>query len=183
MTFRVLRDTSARSGAEALVYTAGTVVSDEELDPLLREKLVAGDPHCRALFEPLSEEEAHEHRARLTAVEGARPVDGQWISPPWADYVGLHQVEILKRLRESPQEKTEQVKRYERGGLKRHAIVNFEPSAEALPDGHGRTPAQALRWAEANPGNAEHIAQLERRIVDLEGIVSKDHAGAPSTER
>jgi hypothetical protein len=180
MPYRVLKET-ATSASGWILHPAGTVLSDGEVDPYVREKIAAQDPHYLSLFKPLSGEEATEHRTKETTQEGWHLVHGQWIAPPWPDYVGLHQEDVIARLRKSSEDEIAQTKTYERGGAARPAIVGFErDSAETSPESQGAsTSPQALRWAASNPGDAQHVAELESRLAALEhrlSAVEQTHA-------
>jgi hypothetical protein len=187
MPYRILQDSTLyTSRPEADRHAVGTILPDSEVPDFIRQKIAANDPHYRRLIEPLTEAEAFEHRARDTALEGHHEVGGRWIAPPWPDYVGLHTDEVIGRMRESDEETVAQIKLYERGGLARPEILNFELGSGKAPDPHA-TSAKDLRWSFANPNDAAHIVELETRVSDLENSVQRlldalDRKLAPSWE-
>jgi hypothetical protein len=133
--FLILKDVSCTNvNGDSVLHQQGTVVSDWEVSDKIKAKIKDGSLHYRTLFEPLTEKEALDHRAKETAVEGDRMVDGQWVSPPWPDYVGLHPEEIVDRLKKSAdRDEVAQVRLYERGGLSRAGILDYVAPVEREP--------------------------------------------------
>jgi hypothetical protein len=175
--YRVLQEVSLRSGKnrDVVMHPIGAVLSDWEVDDYVRSKIAEGDDHYLSLFEPLTDKEALYDRTEKTSREGSRLVDGQWIYPPWPDYVGLSPEELIGRMKDSTDEQNTQTVQYERGGQGRTAIVGFQRgSAEKSSESQGASTApQALRWAASNPGDAQHAAELEDRLTSLERVVSE----------
>lgn len=119
---------------ESAIHLPGTVLSDWEVNDFVKGKIAEGSVHYRSLYEPLTNAEALHHRAKATAVEGDHWVDGQFVSPPWDDYVGLHPEEIIERLKAATsRDVCAQVKLYERGGLNRQVIIDYVAPAERPP--------------------------------------------------
>jgi len=187
MPYRILKDITfgTERHPEAELHKAGSVISDCQLSDYVAKRIAEDDPHYLTLFAPLTDEEALEHRATETALEGEHLVDGRWVSPPFPDYVGLAPEEIVDRMRKADPEKVEQTKTYERGGQGRTAIVGFQRgSAETSAESQGAsTSPKALRWAASNPGDAQHAAELEDRLTSLEtrfAAVEQKHSSSES---
>lgn len=116
------------------VHRTGTVLSAWEVDDFVKGKIAEGSARYRSLFEPLTENEVQEHRSKATALEGDHVVNGQYVSAPWDDYVGLHPEEVLERLyKSSSREEVDRVKLYEAGGLKRARILDYTAPVEREP--------------------------------------------------
>lgn len=135
MPFLLLKDVSVRDvNGEGRLHKQGAVVSDWEVEDRVKAKIKEGSLHFRTLFEPLTEEQALAHRSKETVLEGDHLVDGQWISPPWPDYVGLHPEEVVERMRRSQNtNEVEQVRLYERGGQGRRLILDYVAPVERPP--------------------------------------------------
>lgn len=135
--YRVLGEiTVPNINGESAVHHPGTVLSPWEVSDFLKDKIEEGSARYRARFEPMTETEVKDHREQATAREGDRMIDGQRVSPPWPDYVGLHPEEILSRLQKTDDRYlVEQVKRYESapGGMKRGIILDFVAPIEREP--------------------------------------------------
>ena len=72
MKFQVLKTTAlqgVKPSVEAHLYQAGEVLADDEVEPFVRERVLAGDPHYTALLQPLTDDEEYAHRVKQTAVE------------------------------------------------------------------------------------------------------------------
>jgi hypothetical protein len=163
MFFLVQRDVTMNGES----YAAGEVLPAHDVPPVVQQHLERGEARYASLLTLLTDEQAFALRARKTAEQGARKVDGWWISPPWADWAGLRTPEILARLREADPEKIAQAAQYERGAEQpRTRIVTFG-SQDPAPNVNGVHPSE-LRFAALNPNDAEGIAELETRIAELE---------------
>src|SRR5581483_11054062 len=93
--------TARNVNGESVTHQPGTVLSDWELEPYARQKILEGSEWYRARYEPLTDREAHGYRVKATQAEGPHIVDGAAVPPPWDDYVGLHPTEIVARMRQS----------------------------------------------------------------------------------
>lgn len=134
MPYRVRKTVSAKNvNGDTFVHPEGTVLSDWELSDFIRGKIEQGDDWYRQLFEPLLEREAHAFRVQATTAEGVREIEGQIVSAPFDDYVGLHPSEIMQRMQTATLEKIRQVKLFERGGMNRSEIVYYVAPAEKAP--------------------------------------------------
>src|SRR6201988_5507309 len=83
------------------LHLPGTVLSDWEVEDYVKRRVAEGSHRYRTLLEPLTAREVEDHRTKATALEGDHLVDGQHVSPPWPDYVGLHPQEVIKIDRKS----------------------------------------------------------------------------------
>lgn len=135
MPFRVLKDTSVRDvNNDGGLHPAGTILSDWEVEPFVKGKIEEGSLHYRSLFEPLTDKEAFDARAKETVLEGDRSLAGVAISPPFKDYVGLHPEEIIQRMKdETDRIKVQQVRDYEKAGLARSPILDYVSPCERPP--------------------------------------------------
>lgn len=133
--YRALREVTVPSmNGENVVHLRGAVLSPLEVSEFLKDKIDEGSARYRARFEPMSEHEVQDHREQATAREGDRILDGQRVSPPWPDYVGLHPEEVLERLQKTEDRYlVEQVKKYESVGLARGVILDFVAPVEREP--------------------------------------------------
>lgn len=133
--YKVLREVTVPNiNGENVVHHPGTVLSPWEVSDFLKEKIEEGSSRYRARFEAMTEQEVKDHREKATLLEGDRMVDGQKVSPPWPDYVGLHPEEILKRLQEADDlGVVEQVRKYEGAGMKRSSILDYQAPIEREP--------------------------------------------------
>ena len=110
-----------------------TVLSDWEVSDHIQKLISDGNDRTRLLLEPLTPREAEHHRRKATKLEGSRSFNGEVIEPPFDDYVGLHPQEVCDRMRTMDVEGVKQVKNYERGGLRRLAILNYVAPSEREP--------------------------------------------------
>lgn len=135
MPYRILKDVSCRDvNDDPQLHKAGTVVSDWEISKFVKDLVNQGTPHYRSIFEPLTEKQALDHRAKETSLEGDRLVDGHHVSAPWEDYVGLHPTEVIQRMHDSNDRNVvAQVRLYERGGLARTSILEYLAPVEREP--------------------------------------------------
>lgn len=133
--YLTLKEVTTRTvNGDSFVHLAGTVLSAWEVDDFVKGKIDEGSYHYRSLYEPLTEKEVFDRRAKATAVEGDRNVEGTAVSPPWPDFVGLHPEEIIERMQKSTSSvEVELVRKYERGGLNRQPIVNYVAPIERPP--------------------------------------------------
>lgn len=138
MPFLTLQNVTARNvNGDSVNHPPQTVLSDWELEPYARQKILEGSEWYRARFEPLTDREAYVHRVRATQNEpvhvlndgGARTV----VQPPFEDYVGLHPTEIVARLKAAPVAVAQLARRYEMGGMRREMITGFVHPAERSP--------------------------------------------------
>lgn len=138
MPFLTLKYVSVRNvNQEMINHPPQTVLSDWELEPFARQKILEGSGWYRERFEPLTEKEAQNYRVLATQAEqphilsegGAKMV----IAPPFADYVGLHPTEIVARLKSQPVAVAMQARQYELAGMRREMITGFIHPAERVP--------------------------------------------------
>lgn len=134
-SYLVLKSTTAQNiNGDTYTHHEGSVLSVWELSEFIKGKIKEGSSWYRSQFEPLSDQEAEHHRAKATVVEGDHYVDGNVVSPPWGDYVGLHPTEVIDRMKdESDPEKLAQVKAYEKGGMNRQSIMDYVAPVERAP--------------------------------------------------
>lgn len=119
---------------EGTLHRRGVVLSPWEVNEYVKMRVAEGSYRYRAMLEPLTNKEVSEQRGKATALEGDRLVDGEMVSAPWNDYVGLHPEEIMDRLRKtSDRALIDRVRQYERAGLKRQVILDYTPPAEREP--------------------------------------------------
>lgn len=138
MPFLTLQHVTARNvNGDSINHSPGTVLSDWELEPYARDKILEGSDWYRARYEPLTENEAHSYRIKATQNEpphvlsegGANII----VPAPFDDYVGLHPSEIIARLKEAPLTTTHAARRYEVGGMRREMITGFVHPSERPP--------------------------------------------------
>jgi hypothetical protein len=125
--------TARNVNGDSVTHQEGSVLSDWELEPYARQKILEGSEWYRARFEPLTDREAHGYRVRATQAEQPHVVDGALVLPPFDDYVGLHPTEIVARLKSGSVALTQHARRYEAGGMRRDMIVSFVHPAERQP--------------------------------------------------
>jgi hypothetical protein len=134
MPFLVKATVTTRNvNGESVTHQPGTVLSDWEIEPFARQKIMEGTEWYRARFEPLTDREAQGHRIKATLAEPPHIVDGVAVPPPFEDYVGLHPTEVVARLRAGSAELAQRARLYERGGMGREMIASFVHPAEREP--------------------------------------------------
>lgn len=166
------RDDFVDSRTDHVYHTAGTVLSEHEVPPFIREKVAADDPHYLGLLRPIDDDEAFARRAVTTAAEGEHAIHAhRSVSPPWPDFADLRTDEILARMRDADAQMIAHVKAYEQARpVTRDQIVGFGQSDDppALNETPDRTPPAALRWAGADLRDIKEAAALEDRVSTLE---------------
>lgn len=127
--------TAQNVNGETVTHQPGTVLSDWELEPYARQKILEGSEHYRRLYEPLTDREAAGYRIKATSAEPPHTLNGALVNPPWNDYVGLHPTEIVARMRTADVAVVQQARQYEQadGGMRRSLITGFVHSAEREP--------------------------------------------------
>lgn len=83
MAFLVLADTTLPDqNSNVKVHRAGTVLADDEVSSLVRQKVLAGEPRYATLLRQLSDEDAHGRRVdRIGNHRAAAPADSQAVHP------------------------------------------------------------------------------------------------------
>lgn len=125
--------TARNANGESINHAPGTVLSDWELEPYVRDKIGEGSEHYRRLYEPLTDREAHQYRVAATQREQPHMQDGVALPAPFDDYVGLHPSEVVSRLREGGPQVAAAARAYERAGMCRPDITNYVHPAERQP--------------------------------------------------
>lgn len=135
MPFLILQSVTTQNvNGDTFTHEPGTVVSDWEVSDFIKGKIKEGSAHYRGLFEPLTDEEAKHHRVKATIAAGPRYKDGQELTAPWEDYVGLHPEEIIDRMRgSSSSTEVNAIKQFERAGMNRGMVVHFTAPVEREP--------------------------------------------------
>jgi hypothetical protein len=134
--YLVLKEITLRDGnGDPSLHLAGTVLSAWEVESYVQKRVAEGSHRYRSLLEPLTPREVDDHRTRATSLEGDRLVNGQHISPPWPDYVGLHPEEIIQRMHASyDRGLIERVRLYEQGSKSpRASVLEYTAPAERAP--------------------------------------------------
>lgn len=164
--------TARNVNGESINHAPGTVLSDWELEPYVRDKISEGSEHYRRLFEPLTEREAHDYRVRATQNERPHMIDGVAVPSPFDDYVGLHPAEVVQRLREHGPVIAAAARRYEMAGMRREQILNFVHPAEREP------------WAGYNNMDVNGIAEKFLILSDIQveeaKVYERAHANRPA---
>lgn len=160
---------------EQHVHDKGTVLSDWEVHDFIREKIKEGSDWYRERFEPLTSSEAHSYRVKATEAQERRdPATGEVVPPPWDDYVGLHPIEIVERMRESDSKKVEEAKRYERaiGGMSRRPILDFVSATQREPwEGYDQLDVRQI---------IEHFSVIPDRSVEDAIRYEREHKNRPA---
>lgn len=134
MPFLTKQVVTARNvNGDTITHPKDTVLSDWELEPYVRGKILEGSEWYRARFEPLTDREAFGYRVKATQNEQPHVVEGDVVLPPREDYVGLHPTEIVAWLSEQDLPIARATRRYELGGMRRDEIVSFVHPAERQP--------------------------------------------------
>lgn len=135
MPFRALKDVTLRDvNDDGFLHHAGAILSDWQVNDFVKAKVTEGSMHYRGLLEPMTEAEAYAHRKTETSVEGDHFHEGERISAPFEDYVGLHPEEIVDRMKKATDPQVvEHIRKYERGGEHRAGILDYLAPVERQP--------------------------------------------------
>lgn len=133
--YLVLKEAIVRNvNGDGHLHHKDTVLSAHEVEPYVKQKVAEGSHRYTMLLEPLTAEEVAKRRETATRLQGDVMVDGQRVSPPFPDYVGLHPEEILQRMHDCDDLLLiQQVRLYERGSLARTPILEYTAPAEREP--------------------------------------------------
>lgn len=134
MPFLTKQVVTARNvNGESITHPPETVLSDWEIEPYARQKILEGSEWYRARYEPLTDREAQSHRVRATQAEQPHILEGAIVPAPFDDYIGLHPTEIVARLKEADLPVAAAARRYEMAGMRREMIIGFIHPAERTP--------------------------------------------------
>lgn len=126
--------TNSNDDNEGIVHYAGEVLSDWELKDHIKQKIKDGVSWYTQNYEILTTKEAELYRKKATAAVGKRTdSEGQFIDPPWDDYIGLHPKDIVDRMKDLSFQDAEKVRQYERAGMNRPTIMDYVAPSEREP--------------------------------------------------